>query len=137
MYAETKTEAMHTAIDETNRRRAIQSKYNREHGIEPAGIIKSVRDLTERVAAAAETPPQYHPSDDAQLSERELRKLIADLETQMRSAAEALEFEQAAMLRDRIYDLRHTLVDLDADIPAWERARALAGEGVRRRSSVV
>ena len=55
----------------------------------------------------------------------------------MRSAAEALEFEQAAMLRDRIYDLRHTLVDLDADIPAWERARALAGEGVRRRSSVV
>ena len=135
MYAETKTEAMHTAIDETNRRRAIQSKYNREHGIEPAGIIKSVRDLTERVAAAAETPPQYHPSDDAQLSERELRKLIADLETQMRSAAEALEFEQAAMLRDRIYDLRHTLVDLDADIPAWERARAGRGgrpEAVQR-----
>jgi excinuclease ABC subunit B len=137
MYAEKKTEAMDTAIDETNRRRAIQSKYNQEHGIEPASIIKSVRDLTERVAAGAETPAQYHPSDDMQLSERELRKLIAELEAQMCTAAKALEFEQAAMLRDRTYDLRQTLVDLDADIPAWDRARALAGEGSRRRSSVV
>jgi len=137
MYGEKKTDAMHTAIDETYRRRAIQSDYNHEHGIEPASIIKSVRDITDRIRADTEPHTHNHTGGDEQLSNRELTTLIAELELQMHTAAETLEFERAAMLRDHIYKLRHTLADTTVDVPEWERARILSGENRRISSRLV
>ena len=137
MYGEKKTDAMHTAIDETYRRRAIQSDYNHEHGIEPASIIKSVRDITDRVKADTE-PHTHNPTGgNERLSNRELTNLIAELGLQMHTAAETLEFEQAAMLRDHIYELRQTLADATVDVPEWERARILSGEDRRTSCKLV
>lgn len=137
MYADSKTDAMHTAIDETNRRRSIQSKYNEEHGIEPASIIKSVRDLTERFRPVSEKKAPSQPDDNLHLTEQELITVISELETQMRTAADALEFEQAAIMRDRVHELRKTLADAITEIPEWERARVLSGEDIRRPSRLV
>jgi excinuclease ABC subunit B len=129
MYADTVTDSMRRALDETDRRRAKQVSYNQEHGIEPASIIKAVRDLTDQVAlhAAAEAHAEYDPLRPADLPKEELARLIKELEKQMRVAAENLEFEQAAALRDQIFDLRQAQVAKE-DLPPWKRARALAGE---------
>jgi excinuclease ABC subunit B len=129
MYADTVTDSMRRALDETDRRRAKQVGYNQEHGIEPASIIKAVRDLTDQVAlhAAAEAHADYDPLRPADLPKEELARLIKELEKQMRAAAENLEFEQAAALRDQIFDLRQAQVAKE-DLPPWKRARALAGE---------
>ena len=104
MYADVFTDSMKRAIDETERRRTIQQAYNKEHGITPQGIKKTVHDITERVKAIAETRTPYvvqgeMPKDD-------LLRLIKDLESQMKTAARNLEFEKAALLRDQIVDLR-------------------------------
>ncbi|NOX62699.1 MAG: excinuclease ABC subunit UvrB [Chloroflexi bacterium] len=134
MYADVITDSMRRAIDETNRRRAIQEAYNRERGIEPRSIIKSVRDLTQRVAAEAATAfrepgPVYEAGGETvptlqTLPRDERVRLIKELEKQMREAARQLEFEQAAVLRDQIMELRRSLHDED-DLPAWERIRML------------
>ncbi len=130
MYADQITDSMRRAIDETERRRAKQIAYNRAHGIEPVSIVKAVRDLTDQVAAhaVAERREEYRPFTAAQLPRNELTRLIKELEKEMRVAAEALEFEKAAALRDEMFELRQALAEQE-DLPPWRRARALAGEG--------
>ncbi|MCC6191710.1 MAG: excinuclease ABC subunit UvrB [Anaerolineales bacterium] len=126
MYADKLTNSMRHAIDETNRRRAVQVTYNEAHGIVPAGIFKSVRDLTARLRAVAEEKAEYHASTPAQLPKDELTRLIKDLEKQMKEAAQQLEFEKAALLRDQIFELRQALVEKDSSIPQWQKAQKLA-----------
>jgi excinuclease ABC subunit B len=126
MYADKVTDSMRFAIDETNRRRAIQVAYNEEHGIVPAGIFKQVRDLTSRLRAVAEEKAEYRTSTPAQLPKDELARLLKDLEKQMKEAAQQLEFEKAAMLRDQIFELRQALVEKDRSIPEWQKAQKLA-----------
>jgi excinuclease ABC subunit B len=105
MYADTTTGSMKAAIDETKRRRQIQEAYNREHGITPQGIRKAIRDITERVKVVAEARASY--VTEAPVSKEDVARLIKELETQMKAAARSLEFEKAALLRDRIIELRH------------------------------
>ena len=107
MYADTITPSMQRAIDETNRRRAKQTAYNEAHGIAPRSIVKSVHDLTDDVQKVAEERAPYNTGLDIPPDER--LRLIQDLERQMRVAAEALEFERAAELRDQISELRASL----------------------------
>ncbi|MFQ5812956.1 MAG: excinuclease ABC subunit UvrB, partial [Anaerolineae bacterium] len=123
MYADGLTDSMKRAIDETNRRRSIQTAYNEEHHIEPRSIVKEVRDLTDRVRAVAEERAEYRVP--AEIPKHELARLIKELERQMKAAAQALEFEKAALLRDQIYDLRRDLSDMDEDVPEWERVRKM------------
>lgn len=129
MYANKITEAMQRAIDETNRRRAKQIAYNREHGIEPVSIVKAVRDLTDQVSARAiaETRAEYRARGVAGLPRGDLQRVIAELEKQMKEAAKNLEFERAAALRDQIFELRAILAE-QTDLPPWEKVRLLAGE---------
>ena len=107
MYADRVTDSMKRAIDETNRRRHIQDIYNRENGITPQGIRKTVHDITERVRALAETRAPYVTKDD--MPKDDILRLIKDLEAQMKVAARNLEFEKAALLRDQIVDLRKAI----------------------------
>ena len=125
MYADHVTESMQKALDETNRRRAKQVRYNQEHGIEPVSIVKAVRDLTDQVTAQAVAEPraEYRAGRPADLPKEELTRVVQGLEQQMQAAAEALEFEKAAALRDEIYDLRQVLADQE-NLPPWQRARA-------------
>jgi excinuclease ABC subunit B len=112
MYADTMTRSMKAAIDETYRRRSIQIAYNEEHGITPRGIVKEIRDLTDRIRSVAEEQAQYRTDGDGQpgaiamMPKEELFKLIKDLEAQMKKSARDLEFEKAALLRDQIVELR-------------------------------
>jgi excinuclease ABC B subunit len=123
LYADRITDSMKRAIEETERRRAIQMKYNQEHGITPATIVKEIRDLTDRVrsqtARQPDLPVTMMPRDD-------LARMIRELEKQMKKAAEDLEFEKAAMLRDRIFELRAMLAEKEERLPPWERDRRLA-----------
>jgi len=109
MYADTTTRSMHSAIEETRRRRQIQQDYNREHGITPQGIRKAIKDITERVQTVAETRAPYVVTP---ITKEDIARLIKELESQMRIAARNLEFEKAALLRDRIIELRRE-EDLD------------------------
>jgi excinuclease ABC subunit B len=113
MYADTITASMHAAIQETNRRRAIQEAHNRAHNITPVGISKAVRDLTERVRKVAEERAVYQAGpgslSELPIPKDELVKLIKELEKQMKQAAKDLEFEKAAALRDQVIELRRTL----------------------------
>ncbi|MBF8283261.1 MAG: uvrB [Anaerolineales bacterium] len=126
MYADKSTDSMKRALDETNRRRAIQIAHNEEHHIIPAGIVKSVRDLTARLRAVAEEKGEYQAASPAQLPKDELARLIKELEKQMKEAAHNLEFEKAALLRDQIFELRQALVEKDDKVPAWRKAQKLA-----------
>lgn len=103
MYADTVTRSMRLAIDETERRRAKQAKYNAEHGIVPKTIIKGVRDMIE---ISSDTSSATHRKDGVKMTRGERKALIAELEKQMKAAAKMLEFELAAELRDRIIRLR-------------------------------
>ena len=102
MYADHETGAMRAAIDETNRRRAIQSAYNEAHGIVPKTIVKDVRELIEISRDAA----QVMREGGVKMTKREREEAIARLEKQMRKAARMMEFEYAAALRDQIIELR-------------------------------
>ncbi|MFN3309221.1 MAG: UvrB/UvrC motif-containing protein, partial [Anaerolineales bacterium] len=130
MYADRITDSMRRAIDETNRRRAKQMAYNQEHGIIPVSIVKAVRDLTDRVGAhsIAEAKPTYAVRPAQNLEHAELRKLIQELEKQMKEAAKNLEFEKAAVLRDEIFELRAILAE-ESNLKPWEKVRLLTGEG--------
>jgi len=103
MYADSITKSMHEAIEETQRRRRIQEAYNKEHDITPQGIKKAIKDITELVQVVAETRTPYIA---APISVEEMHRLIKQLESQMKKAAKNLEFEKAALLRDRIIELR-------------------------------
>ena len=112
MYADNMTDSMRKAIDETERRRAIQEAYNKEHGITPTTIKKAVRDLIAVSKAVAETEMKLE-KDPESMNRKELTKLIAKVEKQMRAAAADLNFEQAAELRDKMIELKKNLDDLD------------------------
>ncbi|MBM3143512.1 MAG: excinuclease ABC subunit UvrB [Chloroflexi bacterium] len=129
MYADAISDAMRAAIDETNRRRAKQAAYNEKHGIEPVSIVKDVRDITDQVAsyALAEERAEYRVDAVTTLPKAEMLKIIAGLEDQMKSAAQNLEFEKAAALRDQIFELKGILAE-EGDFKPWERIRLLAGE---------
>lgn len=104
MYADQETAAMHAAITETNRRRAKQQAYNEAHGIQPKTIIKSVRELLEISGSVTEAVRR----DGVKMTEQERRAEIARLEKEMKKAAKMLEYEYAAVLRDRLIELRGT-----------------------------
>jgi len=113
MYADTVTASMKAAIDETYRRRAVQDEYNKKHGITPQSIRKSIKDITDTIRAVAEPRATYEPS--VKTSKRQLAVLIKELEAQMKKAAKNLEFEKAALLRDRIVELRGETVGPQID----------------------
>ena len=135
MYADRVTESMQVAIDETNRRRAIQAAYNVENGIEPTTIVKGIHDLNQRLRAVAESTVVYASERNGEFTEADRKKveaLVGRMETEMRAAAKELEFERAAALRDEIQQIRLRVLEQDASITvarAAERAAASAGSG--------
>jgi excinuclease ABC subunit B len=131
MYADRMTDSMKRAIDETNRRREKQVAYNVKHNIEPASIIKAVYDLTERLSASYMTSEQkatYRIQEGQnKMPVNEIKRLISELEGQMKQAAKDLEYERAALLRDQVYELRGIMAD-EANLSPWQRAKMLAGQ---------
>ncbi len=129
MYADKMTDSMKRAIDETNRRRAKQLKYNEEHGIIPISIHKAIHDLTEEFSqkAVAEMRGEYKTRDKGAIPRNELKQIIHELEKQMKEAAKNLEFERAAALRDELFDLKSLLAE-DENLKPWERIKLMAGE---------
>jgi excinuclease ABC subunit B len=118
LYANQMTDSMKRAIEETNRRRKIQEEYNTEHGIVPTSIVKQVRDLTDRVRSMVEEDQKADVGDQitlADMSREDMHRMIKELEKEMKSAAQALEFEKAAVLRDQIMELRMALVDKEGE----------------------
>ncbi len=105
MYADTVTDSMRRAIDETRRRREVQDAYNKEHGITPTSIRKAVRDLITISREITEKQVRFE-KDPESMNLKELRALIAEVEKQMRKAAAELNFEAAAELRDRMLELK-------------------------------
>ena len=118
MYADKMTDSMQRAIDETNRRRRFKCTQRRSRHWQPRGIVKEIKDLTDRVRAVAEEQSEYRATGTtksgiiAEMPKDELARLIKDLESQMKTAARDLEFEKAALLRDQIVELRR-IVEVD------------------------
>ena len=112
MYADVMTDSMKNAIEETNRRREIQERYNEEHGITPTTIKKAVRDLIAVSKAVAQTEMKLKKNPES-MSTKELKNLIQQLEKQMRQTATDLNFEQAAELRDKMSELKKNLADAE------------------------
>ncbi|MCQ3937295.1 MAG: excinuclease ABC subunit B [Chloroflexi bacterium] len=129
MYADKMTDSMKRAIDETNRRRAKQTKFNEENGIIPFSIHKAIHDLTEEVASmsVSEAKGEYRVKGAGGLPRNELRQIIHEMEKQMKEAAKNLEFEKAAALRDELYELKSLLAE-DESLKPWERIKLLSGE---------
>jgi excinuclease ABC subunit B len=127
MYADNMTRSMKSAIDETYRRRDIQIAYNEQHGIHPKGIVKEIKDISDRLRQVAEEHSEYRAEGRskagiiAELPRDEVARMIKDLESQMKSAARDLEFEKAALLRDQIVELRR-IVEADPVAAAQSRA---------------
>ena len=112
MYADKITDSMRVAIDETNRRRSIQQKYNEEHGITPTTIKKAVRDLI-AISKAASVSDESSKKDPESMDAKELNKLIKELTKKMHQAAAELNFEEAALLRDRLVEVKKMLLELE------------------------
>ena len=113
MYADVITDSMRMAIDETERRRALQEQYNKEHGITPQTIKKAVRDLISISKEEAKTEATLQKAPES-MNRKELEKLIGDVQKQMKAAAAELNFEAAAQLRDQMIELKRNLAELDA-----------------------
>jgi excinuclease ABC subunit B len=132
MYADTVTESMRVAIDETDRRRKAQQAYNEEHGIEPTTIIKDIRDLNDRLRQVAEDTVVYTTErgrDLTDLDRTRVEQLIGQMEAEMRAAAKQLEFERAAAIRDEIQQIRLRVLEQDQSVivaRAAERAAEAA-----------
>jgi excinuclease ABC subunit B len=111
MYADKHTAAMTSAIEETDRRRAIQRAYNEEHGITPETIVKGISDIAEFLMSDSKVPKSRRRRQRAagSMAPAEIEKAIVELEEEMLAAAEDLRFEYAAKLRDEIRDLRREL----------------------------
>jgi excinuclease ABC subunit B len=120
MYADKDTAAMRSAIDETNRRRAIQVAYNEEHGITPATIQKGISDITDFLMMESKVPAGRgrRRRDTEGMSAEEIRRTIVELEEEMLAAADDLRFEYAAKLRDEIKALRYELDEAEAEASA-------------------
>ena len=114
MYADRITDSMNKAITETNRRRAIQQAYNEVHGITTKTIQKAVRDLIS-ISEAADKSEESFIKDAESMSYKELNTTIRKLTKQMHSAAAELDFEKAAMLRDKIMELKKMLHEIEED----------------------
>ncbi len=112
MYADNMTDSMRAAIQETNRRREIQNKYNEEHGITPQTIQKAVRELISISKVIAKEEVNFE-KDPESMSREELEKLIAKVQKKMKQAAADLNFEAAADLRDKMAELKRQLADMD------------------------
>jgi len=112
------TGSMQTAINESARRRAVQEAYNRTHGITPQSVSKAIRDIAQQVQKVAEPMREY---GDRPATAREMNVLLKQLERDMHQAAKALEFEKAALIRDRIVDLRKESQGLRLERPARRR----------------
>ncbi|MBS57360.1 MAG: excinuclease ABC subunit B [Chloroflexi bacterium] len=108
MYADRITDSMRRAIDETDRRRQIQHDYNTQHGVEPKGIFKDVKDITERVREIAGKSTDIK-HDSSGISKEDLGNILEELKKQMEQAAKELEFEKAALLRDQMSDIRKVI----------------------------
>jgi len=114
MYADMITDSMRIALDETNRRREIQMKYNEEHGITPQTIKKAVRDLISISKAIAAEEVKFE-KDPESMNRKELEKLIGEVQKKMQKAAAELNFEAAAELRDKMLELKKKLQELDEE----------------------
>lgn len=114
MYADTITDSMRVALDETNRRREIQMKYNEEHGITPQTIKKAVRDLISISKVVAKEELRFE-KDPESMNRKELEKVITDVQKKMQKAAADLNFEAAAELRDKMIELKQKLQELDKE----------------------
>ena len=134
MYADTVTESMKVAIEETDRRRAVQEQYNVDHGIEPTTIIKGIHDINDRLRAVAEKTVVYSSERRAATLEAadkaEVERLVARMEAEMKQAAKELEFERAAAIRDEIQQVRLRVLEQDASVVV-QRAAERAREGRR------
>ncbi len=141
MYADKMTDSMRGAIDTTNARRAVQQAYNEAHGIEPRSIVKAVHALTDELTAQREMSGAHAVAESkggyvtaADLPKQELAKIVSELEKQMKQAAQQLEFERAAVLRDQVLEMRQIMALKDAgnktSLPEWERMRKLDEAGV-------
>ncbi len=129
MYADKVTDSMRHAIDETERRRAKQIKFNEEHHITPVSIHKAIHDLTEELSqkVIAEQKGEYRTTAPGGIPRNEMQKIVNELEKQMKDAAKNLEFERAATLRDEMYQLKSLMAE-DESLKPWERIKLLAGE---------
>ena len=132
MYADNMTDSMDKAIRETNRRRAIQQKYNEEHGITPTTIQKAVRDLISISKEVAKTEKKLE-KDPEDMSRAELEDLIAKVEKQMRAAAAELNFEMAAELRDKMIELKQNLDDVSDTERRVRLSKRKTDEAVREQ----
>ncbi len=130
MYADRVTESMRVAIDETDRRRAVQEQYNLQHGIEPTTIIKGIHDINDRLRAVAENTVMYTSERrDQQLAaadKAEVERLVARMEAEMKAAAKQLEFERAAAIRDEIQQIRLRVLEQDASVVVARAAERAA-----------
>ncbi len=120
MYADRVTDSMQRATSETDRRRQIQMDYNEAQGIIPSSIVKEIRALTQGLWGVAELRPDYRVA--THIPKEESHRIVKELEIQMKKAAQNLEFEKAALLRDQILEMRRYIRDQD-DLPEWERFR--------------
>ena len=138
MYADNETEAMRTAIGETNRRRAIQVAYNEEHGITPASIVKGVSDIVELLGLNEDPAPRRPRRGEvdalADVEPDELERMIIEREQEMFAAAEDLRFELAARLRDEIGDLRREITERESGGRPPPRSPATSRDGRPRRA---
>ena len=114
MYADVITDSMRSAIEETNRRRQIQQKYNEEHGITPTTIKKAIRDLI-AISKAAQADSKTFEKDPESMNAKELGKLAKELQKKMNQAAAELNFEEAAVLRDRMLKVKKMLLEAEDD----------------------
>jgi excinuclease ABC subunit B len=142
MYADKMTDSMKAAIGETDRRRSVQERYNRDHGIEPVTIVKGIRDINDRLKAVADSRNSYGngagPGQERDLSElgkAQVEKLVSQMEAEMRQAARELEFERAAALRDEIQEIRLRVLDEDASARVAQDAERAAKAKPAGRSS--
>ena len=128
MYADNMTDSMRRAIEETERRRAIQQKYNEEHGITPQTIRKAVRDLISISREISKEEVRFE-KDPESMDAKELTRLIADVEKQMRRAAADLNFEAAAELRDRMVELKKHLLEVENGTASGRESETGSGSG--------
>jgi excinuclease ABC subunit B len=132
MYADTITDSMRAAIDETDRRRTIQEGYNRDHGIEPRTIVKGIRDLNDQLRTVAESTVVYASEREArearlvELDTKKVEQLVTKMEAEMRAAAKELEFERAAALRDEIQQIRLRVLEEDQSVIVARAAEVAA-----------